>query len=618
MKVSTIGFTKKSAEEFFQLIRQSGAQRIVDVRLRSGSQLAGFAKKNDIAWFARELCNIDYVHMPTLAPSKELLDDYRKNGMPWETYETRFLDLMRSRRVERTLSKELVDDGCLLCSEAQPHHCHRRLVAEYLQEHWGPFEVHHLVTPQVSSAEDLGVGQHREASVAKRGKTRTTGGKDSNGRPTRRGHTEKPMRHAVVDLADFPDGRFFEEVSSGIAHIVGNATELDEAAKNLQSAGNHRVGQVLNGMAEEEAAKVLILIDAVRGPTEQRGTTLKRFNDHLAKRIYAATAGEPHTLAFDQLQEFIDRQRRPYFLDGPNDVDWIVGNEIMAERSRGLYVDFLQDTTEPPGEYFWSFPLTYTGFPPPDESPTAVTLARALAAAGATSPEGLTVIADDWRDFRPSQDTPREVLRDRIAQTLTTLLDRGIATFDQAAVDSILSNWNFPLWSLDLSLAPASSPIGDLREYRAAALERMKTVAAVREPAPAIGRETIEAMDRAYAAWAADTDEYDRKTYPHRQGSGIQIRHSSEFRARYRLPSYTRLKARLSQLDANERIALLALANFARDRVPNWPYHVKHATKMVDHLNDDYQVSLGEYWLRGLDLWEADPPDLQVGRFFHH
>jgi len=144
MRLSTIGFTRKSAQRFFELLRNAGVRRIVDVRLNNNSQLAGFAKKDDLAWFARELCGMDYVHVPDLAPTKELLNDYRQRRIGWETYEARFIDLMKARRIESGLSKDVVNDGCLLCSEDQPHHCHRRLVAEYLREHWGELEIRHL------------------------------------------------------------------------------------------------------------------------------------------------------------------------------------------------------------------------------------------------------------------------------------------------------------------------------------------------------------------------------------------------------------------------------------------------------------------------------------------
>lgn len=144
MKLSTIGFTKKSAQRFFELLKQSGARRIVDVRLHNQSQLAGFAKRDDLAWLARELCGIDYIHVPDLAPTTELLREYRQGNVRWEDYESQFLELMRVRRIEATVSKAIVSDGCLLCSEDQPHFCHRRLVAEYLKEKWGGLEINHL------------------------------------------------------------------------------------------------------------------------------------------------------------------------------------------------------------------------------------------------------------------------------------------------------------------------------------------------------------------------------------------------------------------------------------------------------------------------------------------
>lgn len=122
----------------------SGATRVVDVRLNNISQLAGFAKKDDLAYFLRVICGMEYVHLPELAPTPEMLDAYRKDRGDWATYEQRFLSLIQERRIEETLSREVVAGSCLLCSEEKPHHCHRRLVAEYLQQHWGDVEIIHL------------------------------------------------------------------------------------------------------------------------------------------------------------------------------------------------------------------------------------------------------------------------------------------------------------------------------------------------------------------------------------------------------------------------------------------------------------------------------------------
>jgi uncharacterized protein (DUF488 family) len=144
MKISTIGFTKTSAEWFFKRLGDSTAKRLVDVRLNNVSQLAGFAKRSDLQFFLRELCRMDYVHLPELAPTQDILDEYKKNKGNWSVYEGKFLELMRRRQVERTVDPNVIADGCLLCSEDKPHHCHRRLVAEYLKEHWGDVEIEHL------------------------------------------------------------------------------------------------------------------------------------------------------------------------------------------------------------------------------------------------------------------------------------------------------------------------------------------------------------------------------------------------------------------------------------------------------------------------------------------
>ena len=144
MRVYTIGFTKKSAESFFDLLQDSGAKRLIDIRVNNISQLAGFAKRDDLAYFLRHICRMDYEHMPDLAPTQEMLKAYRDGQVNWDEYERRFLALMAERGVENLPIKELMTDACLLCSEETPDQCHRRLVAEYLQRQWGDVEIIHL------------------------------------------------------------------------------------------------------------------------------------------------------------------------------------------------------------------------------------------------------------------------------------------------------------------------------------------------------------------------------------------------------------------------------------------------------------------------------------------
>ncbi len=145
MNVYTIGFTRKSAEKFFELVGHSQAQRVVDVRLNNVSQLAGFAKRDDLAYFLKVICGVEYVHLPQLAPTQTMLDEYKKGGGDWGLYEKKFMDLMETRRIEDHVPREVIEGGCLLCSEDRPHHCHRRLVAEYLEKCWGDMTICHLV-----------------------------------------------------------------------------------------------------------------------------------------------------------------------------------------------------------------------------------------------------------------------------------------------------------------------------------------------------------------------------------------------------------------------------------------------------------------------------------------
>lgn len=144
MKVFTIGFNKKSAEEFFTKLKDAGVKRLIDIRLSNSSQLAGFTKKDDLRYFTKAICNIEYLHKPELAPSEELFTSFKKEKGDWRVFERQFLSLMKTRRIEKVFSPELFDGSCLLCSEETPEKCHRRLVAEYLKGHWKNLEIEHI------------------------------------------------------------------------------------------------------------------------------------------------------------------------------------------------------------------------------------------------------------------------------------------------------------------------------------------------------------------------------------------------------------------------------------------------------------------------------------------
>jgi uncharacterized protein (DUF488 family) len=145
VEIYTIGFTKKTAAQFFEALKRASVQQLVDVRLNNVSQLAGFSKRDDLAYFLKEICRAEYKHEPLLAPTQSMLDEFKKSKGSWATYEREFLALMASRGVENRIPQQLFDlRTVLLCSEETPAHCHRRLVVEYLQSKWGTITMKHL------------------------------------------------------------------------------------------------------------------------------------------------------------------------------------------------------------------------------------------------------------------------------------------------------------------------------------------------------------------------------------------------------------------------------------------------------------------------------------------
>ena len=145
MDIYSIGFTHKSASEFFEMLKANGIERLLDVRLSNTSQLAGFTKQADLAYFLKEICGAEYEHEPLLAPSEELFRAYRKEGGSWEALADGYLKLLKARKIESVLSKaSFKKKTVLLCSEATPNQCHRRLALEYLQKHWPGLKIHHL------------------------------------------------------------------------------------------------------------------------------------------------------------------------------------------------------------------------------------------------------------------------------------------------------------------------------------------------------------------------------------------------------------------------------------------------------------------------------------------
>lgn len=144
IRLYTMGFACKSAEEFFTLLRQHGIRTVIDVRLSNRSQLAGFTKQEYLAYFLQKLLGVTYSHRMEFAPTKKLLDDFRKGVLSWEQYEYWYNSLLLQRQPHQRVFEKNLDHACLLCSEAEPVHCHRRLAAEFLKYIWPDITIQHI------------------------------------------------------------------------------------------------------------------------------------------------------------------------------------------------------------------------------------------------------------------------------------------------------------------------------------------------------------------------------------------------------------------------------------------------------------------------------------------
>jgi len=144
IKVFTIGYAGKNARQFFSILAKAGIRKVIDVRLYNTSQLAGFTKKQDIEYFLRAIVGAKYTHLPIMAPTKQLLNDYKKGLISWQQYETQFNSIIAQRQIDKHIEPGAMDMSCFLCSEATAGNCHRRLVAEYLTGLWPNISIHHL------------------------------------------------------------------------------------------------------------------------------------------------------------------------------------------------------------------------------------------------------------------------------------------------------------------------------------------------------------------------------------------------------------------------------------------------------------------------------------------
>jgi AbiV family abortive infection protein len=259
---------------------------------------------------------------------------------------------------------------------------------------------------------------------------------------------------AIKDLGQLSDTDFFHEVSIGLEHILNNALRLENDANILHNQKCPQGYRILRGMAEEEAAKFLILIDAVRcprNPPEVFIKQLKRFNDHLAKGIYAEYfTWRPAT--FGEVVKYIEDMRREYYLDGPNDIDWIFRNRVLQGREETIYVDYAE-TDE---GHSWIAPRPEIEFLLISSiiiEPEVLAVARAIKEIGCTNSQSLKLMADTWRPIKMAKDFHWQDLRQLNAGLLEKMKEAGLLIEQpQETYNKIIDNRLFPLYSVDLGI----------------------------------------------------------------------------------------------------------------------------------------------------------------------
>jgi len=260
---------------------------------------------------------------------------------------------------------------------------------------------------------------------------------------------------AIKDLSQLTDDGLFETIAEGLANILDNARRLFKDSEQLVSSHSVQGARILRNVAEEEAAKFLILVDAVRcprDPADRFVRQLGRFNEHLAKGLYSRSCDwSPATLG--QLQEYLDSHRENFYLDGPNGVDWIFRNDILQWREEILYVDYIETDDNHiwlhPGRFVNDLGLSLRGL-----RPGALRICEALSSCGVATPQGLGVVALVWRG--DSASIAREMtwpeLRELNQRTLKELERKGLFQEDALEVGAeAIDRWQFPLYDLDLA-----------------------------------------------------------------------------------------------------------------------------------------------------------------------
>ena len=424
-----------------------------------------------------------------------------------------------------------------------------------------------------------------------------------------------PQNSAIQSLAELEDAALFEQVSTGISMLHKNLTRLDAAGRQLFESGDQPSAAVLQHFAVEEAAKVLILLDAVRCPPSDgtaRQQTLKRWNNHIWKGIYArACRWSP--VDFNEVSRNVEGDLQVFYLDGPYDVDWIFPNKIAAQRERLIYVDYVHDLTQDTlnADKWWETPDDALGsleyF-----THICVKTVQALFNAGIGTTQGLSLMAKIWREVNPAHNPSRTDVGGYINFTYQQLGKQGLVNehWVDGSQRSDLLNWPFPLWSLS-NKPKQNKNREELRKERQETIRRNMEIEADREPPPEISEEQVLRMHKAYLDRKAAEDrrsaELDNR--PRRDKPRIPGTLSSSdlyFIYDVNAPEYLRLRDMWRNLSRKEQIALLALAWFTRDIVANWPRAYQDAKEKFNTVEEHYHLGCAHEWLEGYRRWKGE------------
>lgn len=427
---------------------------------------------------------------------------------------------------------------------------------------------------------------------------------------------------AVTNLGNQQPEQFHRDVALGIDHLVSNILRLDTSALRASDEGDEPTASLLGSFADEEAAKVLILIDAVRCPRSEAGArarTLKRWSKHMWKGIYArACDWRPVNLA--EAASYIEQEMQPFYLDGPLGVDWIFRNEIISDRERQIYVDLVEDFTESGGggeEPYWTTPQDFASSMSRYRTSTCVQVALALHAHGIATAGGLDHVAAIWQPIDPESMHSSDLLAN-IKETLSAVRQDPEAVAVQAEdlpSPSPLANWPFPLWSIpEPDHGKPSEFLDALREDRDAELKRIQQVQGMKNPPPEISREKVLEMD---AAHARVEEERRARIDAHFAGrSGPRIITADVDLDISETEAWLNLRELWWGLSEGERVSLVALAWYTSGTIADWPRALKRAQQKSDihsSQSEHYYLGLGHKWLKGLDRWELPADHVWMG-----